>query len=94
MGFFKKGKSIKQGKVYTITETLEILSKPGYENYTTEETSGGYKIIGIDESKILEKQIREKQEFYNRMNGNGSYRNIIRDFKECPSNPCEKEMEL
>jgi len=28
------------------------------------------------------------------MNGNGSYRNIVRDFKERPSNPCEKEMEL
>ncbi len=75
MGLFRKGKTIKQGKIYSMTDALQILSQPGYENYTTEEVSGGYRIIGVNESKILERQIREKQQFHNRMNGNGSYRN-------------------
>ena len=76
MGLFRKGKTIKSGKIYSIADALQILSQPGYEAYTTEEVAGGYRIIGINESKILERQIREKQEFHNRMNGNGSYRNI------------------
>ncbi len=76
MGLFRRGNTIKTDKIYTMTEALKILSQRGYEEYTTTEEGGGYRIIRINESKILESQIREKREFHNRMNGNGAYRNI------------------
>lgn len=75
MGLFKKGKTIKADKVYSLADALQRLSQPGYEGFTTIEVPGGRKIVTVNESKILERQLREKQEFYNRMNGNGTYRN-------------------
>ncbi len=54
MGLFRRGNTIKTDKIYTMTEALKILSQRGYEEYTTTEEGGGYRIIRINESKILE----------------------------------------
>ena len=75
MGLFRRGKSIKAGRVYSLSDALQKLSRPEYEGFTTIEVPGGCKIVTVNESRILERQLREKQEFYNRMNGNGTYRN-------------------
>ena len=82
MGFFNR-KKIKLGKSYNISEILDILSQKEYQGYTLiedEKETDKFRIITIEESKKLEKQTREneriKQEFYNRVQGGGEYRNI------------------
>lgn len=74
MGLFRKG--FKEGKVYNTSEALEILKRKGYENYTTKEVAGGYMIINEAEERTKVSQKERKQEFNNRINGNGAYKEI------------------
>lgn len=78
MGIFKT--KVKQGKVYTMAEAIKILHQKGFEGYTTKEAGEGKcEIITMAESRVLERRSREKEEFFSRMNGGGSYRKQIEE---------------
>ncbi|MCI8759829.1 MAG: hypothetical protein HFJ34_01670 [Clostridia bacterium] len=76
MGFFRT--KVKQGRIYSMAEAINILNQKGYEGYTTKEVGDGKcEIITIAESRVLERKMREKQEFYSSLNGGGSYQKQI-----------------
>lgn len=78
MGLFRK--KINPNKNYDMSEVLNLLSQPEYENYTSIEVGRGiYHIITIQESRKLEHKERERQstrkQFYENINGKGAYQN-------------------
>ena len=75
MGLFNKNK-IKLSKSYDMSEAIKILSQKEYSDYTLiedEKDRDKFKIITIEESKKLERQLREKgrqkREFFERIQG-------------------------
>ena len=75
MGFFKRNR-IKLGKSYDMAEAIKILSQEEYSDYTLiedEKDREKFKIITVEESKKLERQLREngrqKREFFERIQG-------------------------
>ena len=99
MGFFRnKGRS---NKKYTLEEALRKMKQPQYENSTLIDAGEGtYHIIPMEESKKIERQLREsermKVEFHQRINGKGKYAGIgvtIADSNEYErSNQGEREI--
>ena len=86
MGIFKR-KIFKENKSYNISEALNILDilngKGLMDSYTLEQDekdNGKYKFIALEKSREKEERIRKntaiKRSFYDRVNGNGEYRNI------------------
>ncbi len=79
MGLFIR-KKFKPGKIYSTLESLNILCQEGMENYTLKPKGDGYEIISTKQSREEEKRIRanerEKEKFYDRVQGGGQYRNI------------------
>ena len=84
MGFLKR-KIFKEEKSYNIAEALNILEvlkeKGKIDNYTLEpDENGKYRFISLETSKAKEKKMRQdtemKRAFYERVNGNGEYKDI------------------
>ena len=85
MGLF--GKGYKAGKVYNMSDALKIVKQDRL--IELKEVAGGYMIVNEAEErakanqevspKVSQKE--RKQEFSNRINGNGAYQEI--NFKPC-----------
>lgn len=78
MGFFNNKNKFNTDKVYSMAEALKMLSKEEFKNYTSLEVgTGRYRIVTIEESRNLEKQIRSKNcGFAERIAGGGAYKGI------------------
>lgn len=81
MTIFGRKNRVKKDKIYNMAEALKILKNPQYVDYTSVEVGQGmYRIVLIEESRKLEGNLRTGQsrrnDFINRMNGDGAYANI------------------
>ena len=81
MGLFRKG--FKAGKVYNMSDALKIVKQDRF--IELKEVAGGYMIVNEAEERAKANQEvsqkERKQEFSNRINGNGAYQEI--NFKPC-----------
>lgn len=75
MGIFKPKAKI--GKICSMAEAIKLLNQKEYEGCTTKEVGEGKcQIITIAESRVLEKQTRQKGKFHSEISGGGSYRKL------------------
>ena len=73
MGFFNKKPN--KNKVYSLKEAMDFISKN--PNYTTIETTGGFKIVNeSEERKHIDIFKERRNNFMKEINGNGAYRNM------------------
>ena len=78
MGFFSK--KPKKNKIYRLEEAVELMHRPGNENYSVVEANGGYRLISDIEAKNEINKIisfkDRKEEFASRISEQGNLRNI------------------
>ena len=73
MGFFNKKPN--KNKVYSLKEAMDFVSKN--PNYTTIDTTGGFKIVDeMEERKHIDIFKERRNSFMKEINGNGAYINM------------------